>query len=274
MRLRDFVPPIIVKLARQLEQRQDLYPSYEDAQRICKNGYEDDYLTSIVYEKTRIYRDSLLKQHPFEIEIGVLRVLIALSLASRDDELNVIDFGGACGAHYYIAKAVFGKWINLRWHVVETGKMVSKASSLQDQQLQFFDSVQKAKSGFDHINLVFSSYALQYVPQPYELLEQLVECKADNLFITRIGLSTLSKELISIQKSNLSDNGPGPMPNGLQDGAIEYPVTFSRKDKFEEILRRNYSIDTILNEEKGAGMAARNSVNMYGYFCSILPKHI
>lgn len=268
MRLKDFIPPIIVKLARPSKQTHKLYSSYENALAMCKSGYEEDYLASVVYEKTRICRDSLLSQHPFVAEPTSLRTLIGLSLSCRDNNLNVIDFGGACGAHYYIAKNVFGDRINLRWHVVETPKMVSKAIALEEDQLQFFDDIQKAKSGFGRVDLVFSSGALQYVPQPYEFLEQLVECKADNIFITRVGLSTLSKELIIVQQSTLSSNGPGPMPKGMQDGVVKYPVTFPIKSKFEEILSQNYSIDIIFNEDKDAYQAASNSIDMYGYFGS------
>jgi len=147
--------------------------------------------------------------------------------------------------------------------------MVSKAIKLEDGQLRFFDNLQEARNGFGRIDLVFSSGALQYVPRPYESLEQLIECRAKNIFITRVGLSTLSKELIVVQKSHLSANGPGPMPQGMRDGVVQYPVTFARKDKFEEILSQSYSINILFNEDKGAYQAANHSIDMYGYFCSI-----
>jgi len=275
MRLSDFVPPIAVKLARRLNRShclyepQDLFESYEDALAVCKSGYEEDDLVNVVYEKTRLYRDLLLVQHPFVAEITSLRTLIALSLAIRGNELKVIDFGGACGAHYFLSKSVFGKRINLRWHVVETPKMVSKAVGLEDGQLKFYDDLQKAKLAIGHADLVFSSGALQYVPRPYEFIEQLIECSADNIFITRVGLSTFPKEVVIVQKSNLSANGPGPMPQGMRDEVVQYPATFVRKDRFEEILGQNYSLDILFNEDKGAHQAAGHSIDMYGYFGSI-----
>lgn len=269
MQLKDFVPPIVMKLVKRSKQSQKLYNSYEDALAVCRGAYEENDLVNVVYEKTRLYRDSLLIQHPFVSEIISLRTLIGLSLSIRGSELNVIDFGGACGAHYFLAKTVFGERITLRWHVVETPKMVSKAIGLEDGQLRFFDDLQKAKSGFDRVDLVFSSGALQYVPRRYEFLEQLIECRAANIFITRVGLSTLPKELVIVQKSNLSANGPGPMPKGMRDGVVQYPVTFARKDKFEKILSQNYSIDILFDEDKGAYQAGSHSIDMYGYFGSI-----
>lgn len=138
MRLKDFMPPIAVRLAKRLSQSRELYKSYEDALTLRKNGYQENDLVDVVYEKTRLYRDLLLVQHPFVSEITSLRTLVGLSLAIRGNKLNVIDFGGACGAHYFLSKSVFGERIRLRWHVVETPKMVSRGIGLEDGQLRFF----------------------------------------------------------------------------------------------------------------------------------------
>jgi putative methyltransferase (TIGR04325 family) len=194
MNLTDFLPPILIKMAKRLKQTQDhqhvreFYNSYEDAFASCHNGYGDNGLINIVYEKTRIYKDALLKQSPLVSEMNALGILLGISLSLRGGELNVIDFGGACGAHYFLSKAIYGARIKLRWHVVETHAMVSKAVGLEDGQLKFFDDLSKAKNAFEHVDLMFSSGALQYVPMPYEFLEKLVECRASNIFITRVGL--------------------------------------------------------------------------------------
>ena len=273
MQLKDFLPPILIKLIKRSKQNHKLFDSYEEAlcACACKSGYEENDIVSVVYEKTKIYRDSISTQHPLISEITSLRTLIGLSLATRkhEQELNVIDFGGACGTHYFLAKALLGKKVNLRWHVVETTKMVSKAIGMEDGKLAFFDDLQKAKSKFNHVDIVFTSGALQYVPKPYEFLKQLTECRADNIFITRVGLSTCSNELVIIQKSTLSANSPGAMPHGIVDRIVEYPVIFSRKDKFEEILNQNYSIKILFNEDKCAYQAANHSIDMYGYLAEL-----
>jgi putative methyltransferase (TIGR04325 family) len=268
MKLKEFVPPIMVKVAKRIKEGEALFISYESALTACKSGYEEDDLINVVYEKTRIYRDSFLTQRPLVSEINSLRTMAGLSLATRNNELNVIDFGGACGAHYFLARTIFGDSVNLRWHVVETPRMASKATGLSDERLKFFYDIQKAKNELSRVDLLFSSSTLQYVPRPYEFLKRLTECGADKLFFTKIGLSTLQKELITIQKSRLSGNGPGPMPEGMRDKEIKYPVTFSRKDKFEEILRKNYSIDIQFNEDKRSYQAANHAIDLYGYFCS------
>jgi hypothetical protein len=75
--------------------------------------------------------------------------------------------------------------------------------------------------------------------------------------------------MIVIQTANLSANGPGPMPAGMKDGVIKYPVTFARKDKFEEIILKNYQIQILLNEDKRAYSAGKHSIDLYGYFGSL-----
>ena len=95
-------------------------------------GTEEDVKVTVVYEKTKRYRDLLMSQRPLVPDITALRTFVGLSLAISKKELNVVDFGGACGAHYFLAKALIGNRINLRWHVVETPTMANIARGLED----------------------------------------------------------------------------------------------------------------------------------------------
>ena len=45
----------------------------------------------------------------------------------------VLDFGGAAGTHYFIAKSILSDDIALDWRVVETTQMVKQAQ-IQEQQ--------------------------------------------------------------------------------------------------------------------------------------------
>lgn len=269
MNLRDFIPPIATKLVARIRHSSQLFDSYESAySSLSSAGYEEDSLVAVVYEKTKRYRD-LLSQRPLVPDISALRAFVGLSLAISKKELNVIDFGGACGAHYFLAKALIGNRINLRWHVVETPIMANTARGLEDSQLKFYDDLTAAKSDLEHIDLVFSSSALQYVPQPYEFLTQLTECGALNIFITRGGLSTFHKELFIIQVSKLSNSGPGPMPQGMRDSLVKFPVTFAQKSKFEEIISKNYLIQVQFHEDKNVYWAGGYPIDYYGYFGSL-----
>lgn len=266
--LKDFVPPILVNIVRNFRRKAKGLPygSYEEALKTCKAGYEDDELVNIVFEKTLIYRDVVLHETPFTTDISSLRTIIGLSIASRQKKLSVIDFGGACGAHYFLSKRILGDMVELSWNVVETPNMVAKAKPLEDDNLKFFDSLQTAQDNIGHADLVFSSGALQCTPRPYDSLRSLVNCNADNIFITRVPLSTSYNESYIVQNSKLGDNGPGTLPSGFQDRNVQYPVTFQRKDKFESIILERYSLVLQLDEDKASYESRDECFDMYGYF--------
>jgi len=105
MKWQEFVPPILMSFGRKMQQHliaEQFYSSYADALSACHGGYEETQLIRTVYEKTRIYRGSLVSQSLRVFDLSSLRTLVGLSLAGRDRDLNVLDVGGACGVHYLV----------------------------------------------------------------------------------------------------------------------------------------------------------------------------
>jgi putative methyltransferase (TIGR04325 family) len=183
--------------------------------------------------------------------------------------LRVLDFGGAGGNHYSIARTALGADRDIRWNVVETEPMVRAANrKLAGSGLKFFDNIAGAASDLDEIDLVFTSGALQYTPDPLMFLSMLLDLKARYLFITRTALNTVDKKAITLQRSRLSDNGPGSLPARFVDHEVEYPITFVGKATVEHLIRERYSIRYSIEE----GQAYRRlgpQFNMYGYFCDL-----
>jgi putative methyltransferase (TIGR04325 family) len=135
MNLRDFIPPTLVGRFRKHQHGSpDIFPSYERALAVCQGGWGDPAVARVVYAKTTIYRDLLKSQRPLVCEPASLRTCLALSLvqAGTAESFHVIDFGGACGAHYFLAQAWLGHRVELRWHVVENPTMATMAASLED----------------------------------------------------------------------------------------------------------------------------------------------
>ena len=151
MKLKDFVPPILVERLRNIKLASNkLFNSYESAIAECNRGYEEDSVVMVVYEKTKRYRDNMISVKPLVSDIRSLSTFAGLSLAISGKYLNVIDFGGACGAHYFFTKALLSSRVHLRWHVVETPNMVNMASSLEDGQLKFYDDLER--KGYEHLS--------------------------------------------------------------------------------------------------------------------------
>ena len=199
--------------------------------------------------------------------LEAFRTLAAIGLSAQGSNLNVIDFGGGAGYHYKLAKIAFGSERTIKWHVVETPEMISEALRIKEVDLRFYDDIGDAKNDFMKVDLVFSSSALQYCPDPLYYLKELVKINAKYLFITRTPFVDSTENIISIQKSNLSSNGPGPLPEGVKDKCVFYPITYVSRSAVEDILSQNYEIKFMTDEGSGVFNIKGSTINMNGYFC-------
>jgi putative methyltransferase (TIGR04325 family) len=221
----------------------------------------------VVFEKTKRLRDRLAAgTAPLELGQSDTRLILGLALSASQRRLNVLDFGGACGAHYFLARAFLPSDVALRWHVVETPAMAQRARALENGELRFFDRLEQAGNELETIDLVLSSSTLQYVEKPYEYLEELLRFSAPHALLTRVALTAGPTELVTVQRSSLSANGPGPMPEHLVDGSAMYPVNVVRKDRFEAILAKSYDILLTFDEQQAVHTVNGRQVDQYGYF--------
>lgn len=255
MKRSDLVPPIVMRAAKRLLRptppasrlasvpKRATFSTYEDAMKECgAHGYETDALVEVVFRKTVAFRDAL-RDFPLEMSASDTLALFALGLALRGTApITVLDFGGACGAHYFRMRALFGPDVRLRWQVVETPAMARRAGALQTNELSFSDSLAEAGKSLGRIDIVYSSGTLQCVPNPHETLRQLISCRAPCLVLPRLGLSETAADVITVHEARLSDNGPGPLPVGMPDGTTRYPFTFPARHAIEASLMKDYEV--------------------------------
>ena len=274
MKLRDFIPPILTLAAKNLRRSprpegcppaspRATFPTYNDALKECETfGYEAANLVQVVFHKTVAYRDALLKSPP-QITPSDSLALFAVGLALRSTApITVLDFGGACGAHYFRMRTLLRPDVRLRWHVIETPAMAKAAIPIHTEELSFSDSLHEVRKSLDHIDIVFSSGTLQCVPNPHEILKQLLDCRASYLVLPRLGLSETTADVITVHEARLSDNGPGPMPAGIQDGTTRYPFTFPARTAIETSMMNEYEI--ILSVADPSGVFAVNQEPLLG----------
>jgi len=275
MELKDFVPPILVRAARKLRPRtvatpmvphlsETVYASYAEAAAACSEfGYEQNDLVDVICRKTAIYRDKCASE-PAPMVTGVeMAALVGLGLARpATGEVSVLDFGGACGAHYFRVKSIVGDSLRLNWRVVETPTMAQRAQELANSELSFFSSLTAAIEGVDGIDLLFSSSALQCVPDPYRTLQDLLECNAEYLALVRVGLTDSDRDYITIHETSLAENGPGPLPPGMKDGPSRYPFTYPARARIEGMLSKDYRI--MLRSPEASGVLLAHSDRILG----------
>lgn len=246
------------------------YNSYDEALLQCDAGYLNDYLSNVLYEKTKNYRDYVYSQDPQIADYAISRQLLSISLLGKKKLLRVVDIGGACGAHYFIANHFLRGSVEIKWHVVETYNMVQKGKLLEDGQLMFFEDIKEAIADYQGVDLLFSSSTLQYVPNPLKTIDEILKCAAEYIFITRLPLlEHIIGQIITIQTSNYSGNGPGPLPNGMKDGLVRYPITLLEKGLLESKIKERYE-ELILFEEGVAHYFKGAKINSFGYLAKII----
>ena len=256
------IPPIVFELLRKKVRTSLTYSSYEEAMNDA-DGYEDAVLTKVVVAKGNQLAKNIEEKK--ELDLMSLRTFIGVASSLNKRKLTVIDFGGAAGTHYYIAKSIL-KDIELDWRVVETQAMVSEAKhqGLENNELQFFDDLDKATVQ-GSIDLVFASGSVHYTPEPYEYLASLAAVNARVLMLTRTPIT--ESPCVILQRSKLSSNGVGEIPQelGIKDKTLSYPATMMERSRVEKILTGFGKIELRIAEDKAAYMSNKGSFDMWGY---------
>ena len=268
MLLKQFIPPILFKLFKSAKLISKRYQNYEQAMTYCVDeAYNNSDLVKIVIEKNVIFKNEL-SQTKVLFDLDTLRTIIALGISNNNGVMNVIDFGGGGGYHYTVASKIFDEvFTKLNWHIIETTEMVKQAQCITNESLKFYDDPSEAAKDFDIIDLVFTSSALQYCRDPLLALKKLTKLNAKYLFITRTPFTDSADNLVTIQTSNLSANGPGILPKGYRDRKIKYPITYVSRNAIENILNENYKIQFMTAEGDGVFGFASEKISMNGYFC-------
>ena len=265
MILKDIIPPILsrwlkntLKLADNKE-----YKSYSQAIEACStDAYLNIELCNMIADKTVIHTRNLMEK-PFVLNPTNVFLLSALNqyiinYSKRD--LTIFDFGGACGTHYFKINRFRPKDVTLKWFVVETPQMVKSAheKGIGNKELIFISSLKDIKTNID---IIHSSCALHYVPDPYEIISMLISIKADWILFNRMMFNENDRDFVTVQKSFLLANGPGRLPIGYADKIISYPHTTLSFQKFNSFFTRNdYEIDWIFDELSGRYQIKREKI--------------
>jgi len=246
------------------EKQKPVYLSYADALTHCNNdlGYEDTEIVEVVLEKTKLFKKKL-DEEPIHIDASLAFGITVLNICMQpSNEINVLDFGGACGANYFMFKKILSN-CKLNWCVVETSAMCKHAKTLENEELHFYDDIQLASQA-GKIDLLFSSGTLMYLTDPREMLKKLTSINAKYIFLTRLSLITGNEDIVTIQQSLLSENGIGKLPGQFKDKIVKYPHTNISENYFYEILNKDYQLKATVEDQTGTRRIKGEPVVGYG----------
>lgn len=162
-------------------------------------GYENEELVDTIFRKTVSYRPD----GSWPLVSGVATVL---------------DFGGGAGLHYKLARLQNPQ---IRWAIVETRAMVHRASELTTDKLKFFSDINAAADWLKDVELMHSNGAIQYVPNPIEIVKSLCATRPRAMAWRRVPTDERQESAIELQTSFLSDNGPGTLL-GVRNKLVRY----------------------------------------------------
>ena len=266
---RQLAPPIITnffKRHRTTNSDMPRFASYDAALAFCSGiGYEHDTLIDAILWSTEQLRDRLAAESPLEIEGIDFKNLMVMERAVRNGELSVIDFGGACGAHYFKARAYFGDRVKIHWHVVETAAMVAHCTRLAGGDLHFHESMESAREACPEADLMFTAGAIVYTPDPLAFTRRIVESNARFLYITRQGLLEDNRTVVTVQERKIS-KGVRPLPPGMDDALLRYPATWVPRTAFEAVLAEGYHVELHVVEDEELFSLDGRKYRANGYF--------
>ena len=239
MQPKDLLPPLIYdKLRRNPFRRYGWFGNYrtwEEAKAVTK-GYDAELILETVLKSTLkvnkgeypYERDSVLFeqiQYDWPLLTGLLWVA-----AKNRGELNVLDYGGSLGSSYRQNKKFLDPLFSLRWNIIEQSNYVETGKKyIEDDSLRFFNTVQSCLESTKP-NLILVSSVLNYINEPYKLLETLSSLRIPYMILERIPLIEAQTDRLTIQRVSPK----------IYDAS--YPAWFFSKDKFLQFIQKDFQI--------------------------------
>jgi len=170
-----------------------------------------------VYERDSVLFDKI--QHSFPVLAGLLRAAQA-----HDGRLCVVDFGGALGSSYFQCRDFLKVVRQLEWLVVEQSAHITCGrKNFESDQLRFYNTVDECKAGHQP-NVLLLSSVLQYLPNPYEVLQKLLSHHISHVIIDRTAFLVSDRERLTVQK----------VPDSIYPAS--YPAWFFSETKFRAVI--------------------------------------
>jgi putative methyltransferase (TIGR04325 family) len=201
-------PPVLVDLRRRLLGRTLRFSgrpvNWTEAQEMS-TGYSTKDIFEHVLKATRTVvsggaryeRDSVLfddQDFPFPVLAALLRVA-----AMDAGNITVLDFGGSLGSSYRQCRPFFERVARVDWWVVEQPAIVAAGrNEFTTSELHFAErtaDVPLISPG----TVILASSVLQYIENPYSIIEEFGRLPARHLLIDRTPLSRESTDRLCVQ---------------------------------------------------------------------------
>jgi putative methyltransferase (TIGR04325 family) len=249
--IKSLMPPIIHDIIKKLKiSPHGWYGDYNnwEAATQAAIGYDTDEILYKVRESllqvkngNAIYeRDSVLFneiQYSWPLLSGLM-----LAAAHFGGVLHVLDFGGSLGSTYYQNKKFLDNLKHVSWNIVEQKKFIDIGKhDFENEQIHFYYDIESCIK-YEHPNTLVMSSVLQYIENPYELLDAIFLYEFDYIIIDRTSFCTENRNKIKLQI----------VPSKIYNAS--YPCWFfDEKYFYQYFLSKKYSVIEIFEGADGSG---------------------
>jgi putative methyltransferase (TIGR04325 family) len=233
--LKQFIPPIFLRLYRSYRSswRGD-YSSWQEAREACEGYHSETILKAVSESASRVSagefpyeRDSVLFE---KVEYSWPLAGALCWSALRHSQLRVLDFGGGLGSAFYQNKIFLDSIPDLKWFVVEQKTFVNRGKEqFSHDRLIFEESIQRVVAQAS-INLILVSSTMQYLENPWQTLQELINVGAELIVIDRFSAVEGGRDIITKQT----------VPNSIYPAS--YPCRFFNKQILIDLLSSRYEL--------------------------------
>jgi putative methyltransferase (TIGR04325 family) len=137
-------------------------------------------------------RDGVILDKP-QYQFQILSIILKCALENRSIRVSILDFGGSLGSVYYQFRAFCPVVPKLTWSIVEVPDKVRIGRELfQSDELLFFESLDEVlASQYSGPDVIVVSGVLQFLDEPFELLDKLSRTAASYMVIDRTTCTAL-----------------------------------------------------------------------------------
>lgn len=247
------IPPKIYSVLKSIIKKNIEFTSYTtiEAALLDCAGYEANELIDVIDKKSASYIQQLRSdnfQQPPAYRLQSILFILKVAANQGKEKMTILDIGGQLGVLYFEMKNYTDN-IPIKWTVFETHELSSIGNQkYSNSELRFVSNLDEVRN--ETIDIIIAANSIQYIPKPKELIKKIFELNPQHVYFTRFPIiNSLSEDIIIIQKSKLSHNGPGRIVLH-KDKVIEYPVHLLSGELMMEYLSEftDYEIINKINE--------------------------
>lgn len=164
------------------------YSSWLEVEKQC-GGYDDKLVFEKVKQATLMVKNGEAVYERDSVTFDKIEydqnILSFFETSIKNNELNIIDFGGSLGSVYFQYKHLLnGKGI-INWNVIEQKHFVEFGKNeIENNELHFYYTINDCLTK-NNIQILLLSSVLSYIEKPYDLLHELMDLSFKYIIIDR-----------------------------------------------------------------------------------------